>query len=248
LRRDWRSGYDAPVLRQTAAQEDDIAVVIGVRYGPLVVETVQQLNNSASYGHLRLASRGGDGAEPVQGEASLGLGLAALLPDVEMRLTGSYAKRVPTNERSAWRESVFVGASYGEPQYRDNTSVFLRSRQIDLGMEWERGLGNAGHWLSGYVGAGVGWRDVALVGVGERGEDSSGSVDRAAVIASAGLLFMSGRPRGRWQVRGQLGLIGTLPVRDAELEFRGHSFELHSPGLNVSLGFVIDSSQAAEAF
>ena len=41
LRRDWRSGYDDPVERETASAEDDLAVVLGVRFGALVLETVQ---------------------------------------------------------------------------------------------------------------------------------------------------------------------------------------------------------------
>jgi hypothetical protein len=40
LRQDWRSGYDDPVLRETASEEDDLAVVLGLRFGPFVFETV----------------------------------------------------------------------------------------------------------------------------------------------------------------------------------------------------------------
>ena len=58
LRRDWRSGYDERVLQETAAAEDDLAIVFGARFGALVLETVQQLNNDASYGQLRLVSSG----------------------------------------------------------------------------------------------------------------------------------------------------------------------------------------------
>ena len=58
LRRDFRTGYDDPVLRETAVAEDDLAVVLGARFGALVLETVQQINNEASYGQIRLVSSG----------------------------------------------------------------------------------------------------------------------------------------------------------------------------------------------
>jgi len=59
FRHDWRSGYDADNVQvETARAEDDTAVVIGVRFGALMLETVQQLNNDASYGQLSLVSSG----------------------------------------------------------------------------------------------------------------------------------------------------------------------------------------------
>ena len=54
----WRTGYTAAIVRETAIAEDDLAVAMGIRFGALVVETVQQLNNDASYGQLRLVSSG----------------------------------------------------------------------------------------------------------------------------------------------------------------------------------------------
>ena len=57
VRRDWRSGYDADfVLQDTAAEENKAAVSLGVRFGALVLETVQRMDSSASYGQLSFVS------------------------------------------------------------------------------------------------------------------------------------------------------------------------------------------------
>jgi hypothetical protein len=58
LRHDWRSGYEAPVLVETAFAEEDLAAVFGVRWGSIVFETVQQFDNKASYGQIRLVAAG----------------------------------------------------------------------------------------------------------------------------------------------------------------------------------------------
>lgn len=47
LRRDWRTGYDSAIFRETAEAESDTAIVLGIRFGALVLETVQQINNDA---------------------------------------------------------------------------------------------------------------------------------------------------------------------------------------------------------
>ena len=64
---DWRTGHDRDnVSRETADFEQGGGAVFGLRLGPFLIETLQQFNGDAAYGHLSLVSTG-------QALAALGL-------------------------------------------------------------------------------------------------------------------------------------------------------------------------------
>jgi len=242
LRSDWRTGYDDVVLRETAEVEDDLAVVIGARFGALVIETSQQLNNDGSYGQLRLVSTGRRNAVSQNSNRRLGLELGVLLPDVQLRIAGKYQTRILSSESSRWRESVTVGVNYGEPQHDDENSIFVRTRQIDLGLEFERPWTEDREWLNIYAATGAGWRDERLIGVNGLQGETSQSVGRAALTMSVGMRFNSaGAGAGqRWQLRTQLGAIGILPLDDASLQIDGMVYKSQQPTLNLVFGFTVD--------
>ncbi len=240
LRRDWRSGYDSVVLRETAAAEDDLAVVVGARFGALVIETVQQINNDASYGQLRLVSTGRRQAGQGAGYSRWGLALDFLLPDVQARITSRYRGRFLTAADSRWREFVIAAVALGEPQYENDNSIFVRTRQFDVGLELERPLTDAGNWLSFYTSAGAGWRTEKLVGDGRLRGETSQSVGRAAVTMSAGLRFNSAGDEQRWRFRTQIGVIATLPVSDADLQLSDSTYLVQQPAVNLTVGFSAD--------
>jgi len=242
LRSDWRSGYDDVVLRETAEVEDDLAVVIGARFGALVIETTQQLNNDGSYGQLRLVSSGRRNAVSRSTNRRLGLELGVLLPDVQLRLAGKYHTRILSSESSRWRESVIVGVNYGEPQFGDENSIFVRTRQLDLGLEFERPWIEDREWLNIYAATGAGWRDERLIGVNSLQGETSQSVGRAVLTMSVGMRFNSaGAGAGqRWQLRTQLGAMGILPLDDAELQIDGIVYKSQQPALNLAFGFTVD--------
>ena len=242
LRSDWRSGYDDMVLRETAAAEDDLGIVIGARFGALVIETTQQLNNDASYGQLRLVSTGRRNAASRNTNRRLGLETGVLLPDVLLRIAGKYHTRILSSESSRWRESVIVGVNYGEPQFGDENSIFVRTRQIDLGLEFERPWIEDREWLNIYAATGAGWRDERLIGVNGLQGETSQSVGRAALTMSVGMRFNSaGAGAGqRWQLRTQLGAMGILPLDDAELQIDGIAYKSQQPTLNLAFGFTVD--------
>jgi len=240
VRSDWRSGYEGPVLRATAAAEDDLAIVLGVRFGALVLETVQQVNNDASYGQLRLVSSGVRATASRNENARLSLEFGILLPDIQLKLTGRYRARFFTDPGSRWREAVIVAASYGEPQYGDNTNVFVRSRQFEVGLDLERPLSARSGWLSAYGFAGAGWRNERLIGVNTLQGETSASVGRAVLSAGTGLRIDAASLGERWRYRISLGLTGRLPLQDADLQIGDMTLRVQQPALDLMLGMTFD--------
>lgn len=246
LRQDWRNGYNDPVLRETAAAEQDLAVVAGIRFGALVVETVQQLNNQASYGQVRLVSSGENRGSSSGKMPRIGLEVGFLVPDVQLHFAARTPTSLLTAAGSSWRESAYVSIDYGEPQHRDNTSVFIESAQLGVGLEWEQRLLERSRWLSAYGSAGIGWRNESLIGDGALIGDTtltgvkSASVGRAALLAGVGLRMDASPLGSRWNLRIQLGISGWLPASDAEVQFGDMSMRVQQPGLNVLLGMTFD--------
>jgi len=240
VRGDWRSGYDDMVLRETAQAEDDVAIVLGVRYGALVIETVQQLNNDASYGQLRLVSTGRRNAAVADREIRIGFDFGLTLPDVQMRIAGKYRSRMLVSGRSRWRESVLVAASYGEPQHEDDNTLFVRSGQLDVGLEFERPWLEGRDWLRAYVATTAGWREQSLITVNDLQDQRSQSAGRAVLTVGTGIRVDAAGSGSGWWLRIQAGVIGTLPLSDALLELDGEPYRVQKPALNLLIGFVLD--------
>ena len=240
LRRDWRSGYDDPVQWATAAAEDDLSVVLGVRFGALVLETVQQLNNDASYGQLRLVSSGENRSSSTSRRPRIGIETGILLPDVHLHLAGRRRTSLMTADSSAWRESAFVSIDYGEPQHADSNSVFIRSVQLGIGLEWQRILAAQGGWLSAYGSVGAGWRDEGLIGDGALAGEKSSSVGRAVLLLGAGFRVDASKLGARWNYRIQLGVSGWIPSGDAEAQIGALTLPVQKPALNLMLGMTFD--------
>ena len=241
LRLDGRSGYDAEVLRQTANAEDDLAVVIGIRWGPVVLETVQQVNNDASYGQLRLISMDRRLTPLTDEPVRLGIEAGFQVPDVAYHLAARYSNPAIGGSSGRWRRSVIAVTNFGEPQYKDDSSVYLRTTQLGAGLEWERTLGNNGPWTSAYASVGAGMRREQLVGDGPRIGDESGSVDRAVVLLGLGMRFHAASMGESWRYRLQLGLNASLPVSDATLALQTDNFRVQEPQIALLLGMSFDS-------
>jgi len=240
LRRDWREGYDHAVFRETAAAESDTSIVLGVRFGALVLETVQQINNDASYGQLRLVSSAARAATPQSGNSRWGLEAGFLMPNIQLRLAARYRTRFLTDAGSRWREALVVAASYGEPQYEDNPDIFVHSRQLDLGLDLERSLSVRNDWLSLYGTAGAGWRNERLIGVNTLQSEASDSAGRAVLSFGAGLRINTAALGENWNYRIQLGFIGRLPIQDADLQLGTTTLAVQQPALDFLLGMTFD--------
>lgn len=238
LRRDFRTGYEDAVLRETAAAEDDLAVVLGARFGALVIETVQQANNGASYGQLRLVSSGYRSKQQSFPPARYSFGLSFLLPDVHIQLSG----RMRTGwDGPLWPSAIVAELRYGEPQYRSNTAAFVQSEQIGLSLEWSRPLTRTKNWITWYGTLGAAWRNEQVVGDGILAGERSESLSRAVLTLGSGLRFAAAEFGSHWRLRIQTGISAWLPVSDANVSIAGEAFNIQKPTVGLILGMTIDS-------
>jgi len=241
LRHDWRSGYDADNVQvETARAEGDTAVVIGLRFGALMLETVQQLNNDASYGQLSLVSSGFRSTNTRVDIPRLGFEFNFLVPDVHVQLVGKLRTNWFTRKDSKWRESTLLDIRYGEPQYKSDDSLFIRSQQVTAGMEWERPLTTGASWLSFYGSVGAGWRGEQLHRSTSTINEQTGTVGSAVVTAATGLRFFAAMLGQRWNYRIQLGLNAWVPLDEVNVQLGGEQFSLQESAVGIALGMTFD--------
>ena len=241
LRRDWRSGYYRDAVQSaTARAESELAVVAGVRFGALIIETAQQPDGDASYGQLKFVAS--SAALPLRHSAppKIGLEFGMFLPDVMVELAARFQRRVFTGVDSSWNESLVIDTGDGTPQYGSNTAVFVESRQLTLGLEWERALLADEDWISFVARLGGGYRDERLIGEDELSGQSSSSVGRAVVKIGMGLRFNAASLSDSWNYRLQLGVGASVPVEKASVQLADESYRIHKPALGISLGMTFD--------
>lgn len=239
-RGDWRSGYDEPVLRETAAAEQDLAIVAGVRWRALILETVQQLDNDASYGQLRLVASASGTPLAWSGRPKFALEAAVYLPDVESRLATRLPLSWPTSAGSRWHGAVVLGALYGESQYGNDAYLYRRSRQLDIGIDFEQPLSPGDGKLSVYWNVALGWRDEALLGDGPLEGLESEAVDRGVAVAGAGLRLEVDGKAYRWRLRTSLGLAGRLATREARVDFQGRDLRLQESSVGLTAALAVE--------
>lgn len=241
LRQDWRSGYDRdPVQVATATAESELAVVAGVRFGALILETVQQPSGDASYGQLKFIANREQPTGQYSTPPEMGLEFAFFLPDVTVELAARFQRRVFTSTDSLWSEALVVDASFGTPQYGSDASVFIEGRQVTLGLEWERPALPDDDWISFFARLGGGYRQEKL-----RGEDvlagaSSASVGRAVVKLGTGVRFNAASLSDSWNYRLQLGVGAWIPVNDAHAQLGNETYRIQKPVAGISLGMTFD--------
>jgi hypothetical protein len=238
LRHDWRSGYEEPVLVETAMAEEDLAAVFGLRWGPIVFETVQQFDNSASYGQVRLIAAGfGEERRGVR-ESSFALDAGITVPDVLLNVTGRWRADWLNGGSSDWSRTLFVAAGYGEPQHDDDPMIYRRTVQAGAGIEWERAMSDDG-WASIYTSVGAGWRQERIFGDDERAGEESDTTNGAALLAGIGWRFNSGELFSGLHYRIQLGLSAWIPFSDARIDMSGESFRVQEPSWAITLGLTL---------
>ena len=241
LRRDWRSGYDRdPVQSATASAESELAVVAGVRFGALILETAQQPGGDASYGQLKFIANSAPSRWRHSAPPRIGLEFDFFLPDVMVELASRFQRRVFTDVDSSWNESLVIDTAFGTPQYGSNTSVFVETRQLTLGLEWERALLPDDDWISVFARLGGGYRSERLIGEDELSGETSSSSGRAVVKLGLGLRFNAASLSNSWNYRLQLGVGAWAPVKDAHAQLADESYRIQKPGLGVSLGMTFD--------
>ena len=241
LRRDFRTGYDDPVLRETAAAEDDLAVVFGARFGALVIETVQQTSNDASYGQIRLVSSGYRSNRQSYAPTRYALEFGVLLPDVHLQLSGRIRTGWDSKYGPFWPSSIVADLRYGQPQLGNITAAYVQSEQVGVGLEWAKSLPRTKNWITWYGTLGAGWRSEQLVGDGVLTGEKSASTGRAVLTIGSGLRFDAAELGSNWRLRIQTGLSAWLPVSDADVSFAGEQFSIQKPTVGLFLGMTIES-------
>jgi len=239
VRHDWRNGYDADfVLRDTAAEENKTAVSFGARFGALVLETVQRIDSSASYGQLSFISsprtRGEATPDPVRADLQFTL----QMPQVTFQAAARWYRRLFTSDGSPWGEAILAEIRGGEPQLGRDPSLFVDTSQLSLGLEWSRRATAQIDWVRFYTNAGIGWRREQLLGREELFGERSDSVDRAVLLAETGLEFDAARLSRQIRLRLRIGVTGWLPSSDAVVDVGGMAATIQEPGASVAIGWV----------
>jgi hypothetical protein len=241
LRHDWRSGYETDVVQMaTARAEEDSAIVLGVRFGAFMLETVQQLNNDASYGQLVLVSSGVRTVNSYIDAPEYGVEFGFLVPDVELQLAGKKRTSLLVKESSIWRESALVDVRYGKPQYENDDSLYVESFQLSAGLEWERPVSVGNNWLSYYGALGGGWRSEQLYRDNLSVSEKSSTEGKVVLTGAAGIRFFATTMGANWNYRLQLGLSAVVPISDETVQLETEQFTLHEPKLAISLGMTFD--------
>ena len=138
LRGDWRAGHDRDrVTAVTADFEEGAAGVLGIRLGPLVLETAQGLDGESAYGHLSLLSDGGPRSAGPGPAAALGVEAGFTLPDVTARVQGRWWPR-PGQRLSGWRPSMVVEGRFGRPQFGTDVDRYVDTWQLSGALDIER--------------------------------------------------------------------------------------------------------------
>ncbi len=239
LRHDWRSGYEEPVLIETARAEEDLAAVFGLRWGPIVFETVQQFDEEASYGQIRLVAAGFGEERRHADQSRFAFDVNVTVPDVYLRFAGRWRAEWLNRGDPDWRRSLFVIGGYGEPQHDDDPLIYRRTTLAGAGIEWERRLDIAGGWTSGYASLGAGWREERIFGEKDRDGERSDTVSRGVALAEAGLRFDAGELIAGYNFRIQIGLHATIPFSDARLDMAGESFNVQKTNVGIVAGLTL---------
>ena len=235
LRGEWREGYDDDRVRAaTANAESGPGIVFGLRAGPIVLETHQQLDGPSSFGHLGFVIPGGAAPHRMVDAASVIVGFGIRLPDVLLQLESRFG--VPFFPRNGlWRETVFTDFRYGKPQYGDRSDLYVGTWQITTGLDLERAV-PAGWAPALFARAGIGARREKLASNDSQAQ--SASVLRAVAVLAAGLRWRSACDSGKWNcsvIAGFEYVLADEPavtLGDERLTLLGHS-------ASVLLGFEL---------
>lgn len=241
LRGDWRSGYDQDqVQSEVANNEEGGYVTAGLRFGPILVETVQGFDADKAFGRVSLF--GGFGESPLEsqlnGAASVTVGFTA--PRVQIVVQGRTAlcRLFGCGLDRRWR---LVGdVRYGKPAAGTNPEKYIRAMQAALGVEFADRPGFLPRWMSGYASLSAGWRQEEFIGEISLDNEESSREGSAVLMGEAGLRIALQPPDEAWRLRVQAGLNGWLPADSTRVDFAGGTERVLKPDASVLMGAVLD--------
>jgi hypothetical protein len=237
----WREGYDRDnVQRETARTESGTGIVVGLRFGPLIIETEQRFNGDPSYGHMSLVSTGQALPQLAYGTNKLSLQAGLTMPDVYASLQGRWTNCNLLRCGEFWQRALLLDFRYGKPQFGSAVDSFVETIQVAGALEFERPLFDGFDWMTTYASAGVGWRTERLKGEGAQSGQQSDAVERFGLVADAGVRFSTSAQGDSWNFIIQLGLSGWLPSSDGTVEFAGETERLQRPELVILSGVLLE--------
>lgn len=244
VRGDWRTGHDRdPVTRATADFESGGAGVLGLRVGPLVLETAQGFDGETAYGHLSFLADGNLSPGPPPGSANVDIEAGFTFPDVTARVQARWRPgRSPGQPSGApgWRRSLVLEGRFGQPQFGTHVARYVDTRQFSASLELEPPPIPAVSWIALYGGAGAGWRQERLEGFGGDADGlRSGSVGTVGLTADLGFRVDVNPGIHRIGMVLQTGLTGWLPATGRTVEFAGESARLLDGAWGVTTGVAV---------
>ena len=241
LREDWRENYDADFVQiATAQSESGTSVTFGIGAGPVVLETVQGLDNKASFGRLVFTSVENEyntTGSSLKNKNAISFNL--LLPDVE--LEAQYRRALPYQPKSfgAPRTWLLFGVHYGEPTYQGDSDIHNLTRQAVIGVEMEWRNTMSYQWAWPYLALLAGQRTEQIrADSGALAGQESDQVSSPVIEAGTGIRFNL-YPGRTWQFLFQMGLVGHYPTSSKTVVFDQQDVELLQPDLAASLGLSV---------
>ncbi|MDH5345433.1 MAG: hypothetical protein OEW59_06685, partial [Gammaproteobacteria bacterium] len=169
-----------------------------------------------------------------------GLELGFLLPDVHYHVAGRWRGQFAASSGSVWRKAVVLSADFGEPQYKNDITIFVASKQVSLGLEWERRISTKNNWLNAYGSLGAGWRREMATVEDSPSNQTSDTVDRAVLAIGTGLRFYASSLGDHSHYRIQTGLTLWLPTSDAALTVGSTNLTLQKPAAALSISVLFE--------
>ena len=159
---------------------------------------------------------------------------------MHLHLAARLSSHFIAGSNSPWNESVIFSADLGEPQYKDDASIYVDSMQFGIGLEWERRVSDRSDWLSGYGSVALGWRREQLIGDRALVGQKSGSADSGVLILGTGLRFHASALGERWRYRIQTGISAWFPFNEARLTLNTMDLPVLQAAIGLSLGVTFD--------
>lgn len=237
---DWRTGHDRDIVSaETARFEEGAGAVLGFRFGPLMIETVQHFDGGAAYGHLSLVSTDHPLKPPGLEPRTVSLQAGLSIPDVLATFQGRWSDCRLLRCSATWRPTVLVDVRSGRPQLGNEVDRFAVTRQVSATFELERAPVPGHEWVSAFGALGAGWRTEHLEGEGEEiGGVRSESVGRAGLVGDLGLRFGTSATSSWMSLMVQIGLSGWMPSSGGNVEFAGGTERLQRPKVVFVSGIV----------
>jgi hypothetical protein len=242
IREDWRENYDLDFVQQaTALSESGTSFVLGMGFGPVSFETVQGLEDKASFGRLIFTSVENEGTSSGASlQTNNAVVLNFLLPDVELEL--QYRRSLSACLYSLGRPKTWLvfGMHYGEPAYNSSLDIYNAIKQFALGVEFEWRAQEGYQWLWPYLTLLAGQRSEQLkADIGTLAGEESETVSSMLFEVGTGIRFNLYQ-QNKWQLLFQVGLIGLYPFASQTVTFDQAQIELLQPDLVVNLGFSLN--------